>query len=55
MNSLKEINIKSRSYYFFDDVINIKTLGLNKTIIDKMSCKNILIYCIGYVMVKDLT
>ena len=26
MGSIKEINIKNRTYYFFDDTTNIKTL-----------------------------
>ena len=30
MNTLKEIEIKNRKYYFFDDMINIKNLGPNK-------------------------
>ena len=36
-------------------MINIKNLDLNKIKIDKKSYKNILIYYIGYVKVKDLT
>ena len=26
MGNIKEINIKNRTYYFFDDIINIKIL-----------------------------
>ena len=37
-----------------DDTINVKNIDLNKIKIDKKSYKNILIYCIGYVTVKDL-
>ena len=29
MNSVKEINIKNCTYYFFDDMINIKNLDPN--------------------------
>ena len=25
-NSIKDIDIKNRTYYFFDDIINIKTM-----------------------------
>ena len=30
MNSEKEIFIKNRKYYFFDDLFNTKNLDLNK-------------------------
>ena len=36
----KDIYIKNRTYYFFDDMINIKNLDLNKTKIDEKSYKN---------------
>ena len=29
-NKFKEIDIKNRIYYFFDDMINIKNLDRNK-------------------------
>ena len=54
MNGLKEINIKNRTYYIFDDMINIKKLDPNKIKIDEKSYKNILICYIGYVTAKDL-
>ena len=41
-------------YYFFNDIINMKNFDPNKTKIDEKSYKNILIYCIGYVTIKDL-
>ena len=28
-NKIKDINIKKQTYYFFDDIINIKNFGLN--------------------------
>ena len=53
MGNVKEINIKNRTYYFFDDIINVKNFdpGLVKT--DKRSYKNIDIYYIGYSTMKD--
>ena len=30
MNSVQKVNIRSHTYYFFDDMFNIKTLDLNK-------------------------
>ena len=54
-NKFKEIEIKkNRKYYFFDDKINIKYRDPNKIKIDEKSYKNILIYYIGYVTVKNL-
>ena len=32
MNLVKEINIKNRTYYFFDDMINIKNFDSNQTL-----------------------
>ena len=53
MGNIKEISIKSRAYYFFDDMINTEDFDPNLLKIDKMSCKNINIYYIGYITVKD--
>ena len=49
MGNIKEINIKNRTYYFFDDMINIKDFDRNLLKIDKKSYKNIYIYYIGYI------
>ena len=53
MGKIKEINIKNRTYYFFDDMINIKNFDPNLLKIDKKSYKNIDIYYIGYITMKD--
>ena len=52
-NKVKEIDIKNQTYYFFDDTINLKNFDSNNIIIDEKSYKNILIYYIGYVTIKD--
>lgn len=49
MSTVKQIDIKKSTYYFLDDIINIKNLHLNGIKKDKKSYKNILIYYIGYV------
>ena len=54
MNNVKEINIKNRTYCFFDDMINIQNLDLKEIKIDEKIYKNTLIYYIEYVMVKGL-
>ena len=48
----KDINIKNRTYYFFDDFINIRDLDPNNIKIDEKTYKNIFIYYIGYVTIK---
>ena len=55
MESIKEINIKNRTYYFFDDMINIKDFDWNSLkIYKKKSHKNIDIYYIGYITMKNV-
>ena len=41
MSCIKEIDIKNRTYYFFDDTINIKFFDSNQIKIDKKSNKNL--------------
>ena len=53
MGNIREINIKNQTYYFFNDMINIKDFDPNLLKIDKKSHKNIDIYYIGYITVKD--
>ena len=50
-NKVKGINIKNWTYYFFNDIIDIENFDPNNIKIDKKSCKNILIYYIGYVTI----
>ena len=53
MGNIKVINIKSRTYYFFDDMINIKNFDSTFPKIDTKSYKHIGIYYIGYVTNKS--
>ena len=52
-NKVKSLGIKSRTYYFFDDIINIKNFNPNNIKIDEKSYQNTFIYYIGYVTIKD--
>ena len=52
MRELKQINIKNRTYYFYNDMINIKNVEPNLLKIDRKSYKNIGIYNIGYITIK---
>ena len=53
-NTFKEIDIRNSTYYFFDNMINIKNFDPNKIKIDKKSYKNI-IYYIGFMTIKYLS
>ena len=52
-NKIKDIDIKNNMHYFFDDIINMKNFDPNNIKIDEKSYKNILIYYIEYVTMKD--
>ena len=49
-----KIEIKNCTYYFFHGIIDIKNFDPNNIKIDEKSYKNIFIYYIGYVTIKDL-
>ena len=51
-NKVKGISLKSHIYYFFDDIINIKTFDLDNIKIDKKLYRNVICYS-GYVTIKD--
>ena len=51
-NKFKDIGIKNHTYYFFNDIINIKNFDPNNITIDEKSYKNILLYYIGYMTIK---
>ena len=53
MGNINKINIKNRTYYFFNDMINIKDSDPSLIKIDKKSYKSIGIYYIGYITRKD--
>ena len=45
----KQLNIKDRTYYFYNDLINVLNFEASNLKIDKKKQKNIDIYYIGYV------
>ena len=53
MEKFKQNIIENRSYYFCNDMINIKNFHSNLLTIDKKSHKEIDIYNIGYITIKD--
>ena len=52
MGVVKQINIKKRIYYSYNDIINLKNFESKLLKIDKKSYKNIGIYNIGYITTK---
>ena len=52
-NKVKDIDIINQTYCFFNDIINIKIFDSNNIKLDEKSYKNILIYYIGYVKIKN--
>ena len=46
-NKVKDINTRKWTYYFFNDIINIKKFDLNNVKMDEKSYKNIFMYYIG--------
>ena len=54
MGEVKQINIKNRTYYFYNDMINIKHFDLILLKIDRKSYKDISIYNSGYITIKEI-
>ena len=54
MGNIKQINLKNRTSYFFDDMINIEDFDLSLLKTDKKAYKNIGIYYIGYITIKNI-
>ena len=54
MGTIKQIDIKNRTYYFYNDINDIKNFKSNFLKIDKKSYKDIGIYNIGYITIKKI-
>ena len=54
MGEVKQINIKNRTYYFYNDIIDLENFKSNLLKIDKKSYKDIGIYNIGYITIKKI-
>ena len=54
MGEVKKINNKNRTYYFYNDIINIKNVDLILLKIDRKSYKDVGIYNIGYIIIKKI-
>ena len=54
MGVVKQIDIKNRTYYFYNDIIDLKKFDARLLKIDKKSYKNIDIYNIEYITKKKI-
>ena len=54
MGTVKQMNIKNRTYYFYNNIINLKNFNSKLLKIDKKSYENIGIYNIGYITIKKI-
>ena len=52
MGEVKEMNIKNQTYFFFDDMIDIRNFHSNLLKIDKKPYKDFDNYHIGYITIK---
>ena len=53
MRSIKEINIKERTYYFYNDIIDVETFDSKNLKLDKKTYKDLDIYNIAYITKKN--
>ena len=54
MGVIKQINIKNRTYYFYNNIIDLKDFDAGLLKFDKKSYKDIGIYNIGYITKKKI-
>ena len=54
MGSIKQKNIKNQTYYFYNDIIDLKNFNSNNLKLGKKSYKNLGIYNSGYVTIKKI-
>ena len=54
MGKVKPVEIKNRTYYFYNDIINIEEFNSSLLKIDKKSYKDIDIYHIGNITIKKI-
>ena len=54
MEKVKQIEIKNRTYYFYNDIINFEKFNSSLLKIDKKLYKDINIYYFGYITIKKI-
>ena len=54
MATIKQINIKNRTYYFYNDITDLENFDSSLLKFDKKSYKDIGIYNTGYITIKKI-
>ena len=54
MGTIKQINIKNRTYYLHNDIIDLENFDSDLLKLDKKSYRDIGIYNIGYITIKKI-
>ena len=54
MGTIKQIDITNRTYYFYNDIIDLENFDSSLLKLDKKSYKDIGIYNIGYITIKKI-
>ena len=54
MGTVKQIDIKNQTYYFYNDIIDLENFDSSLFKLDKKSYKGIGIYNIGYITIKKI-
>ena len=54
MGEIKQINIKNQTYYFYNDITDLKDFDVKLSKIGKMSYRNIDIFYIRYITIKKV-
>ena len=55
METIKQINIKNRTYYFYNDIINLDKFDESRIRVDKKDFNDIDIYYLGYEHKKKIS
>ena len=55
MGELKQINVENRTYYFYNDIIDLDEFDGSKTKVDKKDFNGIDIYYLGYEHKKKIS
>ena len=55
MGEINQINIKNRTYYFYNEIINLDEFDGSKIKVDKKNFNDIDVYYLGYKYQKKIT
>ena len=54
MGTVKQINVKNRTFYFYNDIADLENFDSSLLKLDKKSYKDIGVYNIGYITIKKI-